>query len=146
MEIWSTLENKLAKCWLRTGRLQEGIIVVSSLELFKASVLRAKPCGYARLLTMHQLHLTSPAKIFPRLPNKEKEWLLKCASTLETSQASPLCPPVSVRSLATGGNRVGGLQQKTTPEFKFWPLKGEVISTAFPPPHSEPTRPFSFLL
>lgn len=63
---------------------------------------------------------------------------------MERLQASSFCPQVSVRSLDTGPNRE--LQDKTTTEFKFWPLKGEVISIPFLSSYSEPTRPFIFLL
>ena len=59
---------------------------MSSLELFKASVLQAKACSYP----MHQLHL-------PPLQNSCPDLLMKRetqngASALEASQASPLCP------------------------------------------------------
>ena len=179
---------------------------MSSLELFKASVLQAKTCSYS----MHQLHL-------PPLQNSCPDLLMKRetqngASALEASQAGPLCPtptpsvcqefsngrsqsplwcsgkesacqcrrcgfdawigkipwrgawqptPVFLPGNSCGQRNLAGYslwgqtqlstrahthQQKTTPEFNLWSLKGEMMSTVFPPPQSEPTRPFGFLL
>ena len=120
-------------CLLR-ARLKKAWLL---LEFFKASVLQAKPSSCPKLLIVYQLHLPPWQKSSPHL-------LISRRVTRERLQGSSLCPQVSVRSLEMGDNR--DLQEKTTTEFKIWPLKGEAISTPFPPSYSESTRPFVFLV
>lgn len=97
MDIWSTPGTKSAKCLLGTG-LQEGMIVESF-------------CPASKTLQLHQIAphasavLSSPAKIVPRPPHLQRVTHKMEPLLLNHSQASPLCPPVSVRSLDTGGNR-----------------------------------------
>lgn len=95
------LKTRLKKAWLL-------------LEFFKASVLQTKPSSSPKLLIVYQLHSPPWQKSSPHL-------LISKRVTRERLQESSLCPQVSVRSLEMGHNR--GLQEKTTTEFKIWPLK-----------------------